>query len=63
MLPDSDSANPNPRTSDYSGSNWLTELGIGAGMGDVAVVRSVGDQLMPLRIAMIALIALVMLGR
>lgn len=62
MLPDSDSANRNPRTSDYSGSNWLTELGIGTGMGDVAVVRSVGDRLMPLRIAMIALIALVMLG-
>jgi hypothetical protein len=64
MLPDSDSVNRNARTSDYSGSNWLTELGtgMGTGMGDVAVVRSVGDRLMPLRVAMIALMALVMLG-
>jgi len=46
----------------YSGSDWLAKLGKGNADDDGAVLRSVGDRLMPLRIAIIALISLVMLG-
>ena len=46
----------------YSGSDWLAKLGKGNADDDAPMLRSVGDRLMPLRIAIIALISLVMLG-
>jgi O-antigen ligase len=46
----------------YSGSDWLAKLGKGNADDDAPVLRSVGDRLMPLRIAIVALISLVMLG-
>ncbi|KQM53259.1 hypothetical protein ASE69_05725 [Sphingomonas sp. Leaf208] len=40
----------------YSGSDWLARLGKGSADDDAPMLRSVGDRLMPLRIAIIALI-------
>ncbi|WP_176500398.1 hypothetical protein [Sphingomonas sp. HMP9] len=53
---------PGAKPGSYSGSDWLAKLGEGAADDDAPVLRSVGDRLMPLRIAIIALISLVMLG-
>ncbi|SFO29345.1 O-antigen ligase [Sphingomonas sp. OK281] len=72
MVSSHDNADPASGSPAYSGSDWLIARGAArdgrrersgdGGPGIGAIARNLGDGLMPLRIAIIALVALVMLG-